>query len=85
MNVAVSVLNGMADVGLGIMAAARALDLDFIPVIKEQYDLVVPSSFADDPKIELIIGVARSREFRKRVKELGGYNPAKSGDLWKVI
>ena len=85
MNVAVSVLNGMADVGLGIMAAARALDLDFIPVIKEQYDLVVPSSFVDDPKIELIIGVARSREFRERVKELGGYNPAKSGDLWKVI
>ncbi len=85
MNVAVSVLNGMADVGLGIMAAARALDLDFIPVIKEQYDLVIPSSFVDDPKIELIIGVARSREFRKRVKELGGYNPAKSGDLWKVI
>jgi len=85
MNVAVSVLNGMADVGLGIMAAARALDLDFIPVIKEQYDLVVPSSFVDDPKIELIIGVARSKEFRERVKELGGYNPAKSGDLWKVI
>ena len=85
MNVAVSVLNGMADVGLGIMAAARALDLDFIPVIKEQYDLVVPSSFVDDPKIELIIGVARSREFRERVKGLGGYNPAKSGDLWKVI
>ncbi len=85
MNVAVSVLNGMADVGLGIMAAARALDLDFIPVIKEQYDLVVPCSFGDDPKIELIIGVARSREFRERVRGLGGYNPAKSGDLWKVI
>jgi putative molybdopterin biosynthesis protein len=85
MNVAVSVLNGMADVGLGIMAAARALDLDFIPVIKEQYDLVVPSYFVDDPKIELIIGVARSKEFRERVKGLGGYNPAKSGDLWKVI
>lgn len=85
MNVAVAVLNGMADVGLGIMAAARALDLDFIPVLKEQYDLVIPSSFVDDPKIKLLIGVARSREFRKRVKGLGGYNPAKSGDLWKVI
>lgn len=85
MNVAVSVLNGMTDVGLGIMAAARALDLDFISVIEEQYDLVVPSSFVNDPKIELIIGVARSRKFRERVKGLGGYNPAKSGELWKVI
>ncbi|MBW1857910.1 MAG: molybdopterin biosynthesis protein, partial [Deltaproteobacteria bacterium] len=40
MNVAVAVLNGAADVGMGIMAAARALDCDFIPIVKEQYDLV---------------------------------------------
>ncbi|UCH00957.1 MAG: molybdopterin biosynthesis protein [Deltaproteobacteria bacterium] len=85
MNVAVAVLNGMADVGLGIMAAARALGLDFIPVLNEQYDLVVPSSFVDDPKVKLLLSVARSKEFRERVKGLGGYNPAKSGDLWKVI
>ena len=85
MNVAVAVLNGMADVGLGIMAAARALDLDFIPVVKEQYDLVVPTPFVDDPRIKLLLTVARSREFRQRVKRLGGYNPAKSGNLWKVV
>jgi putative molybdopterin biosynthesis protein len=85
MNVAVAVLNGMADVGMGIMAAARALNLDFIPVLKEQYDLVIPSSFVDDPKIQLLIDITRSKDFRDRVKGLGGYNPAKSGDLWKVI
>jgi putative molybdopterin biosynthesis protein len=75
----------MADAGLGIMAAARALDLDFIPVVKEQYDLVIPSSFVDDPKVTLLLNVLRSEGFRKRVKGLGGYNPAKSGNLWKVI
>lgn len=85
MNVAVAVLNGMADVGLGIMAAAKALDLDFIPVLSEQYDLVVPSSFVNDHKIQLLISVARSKEFRNRVEALGGYNPEKSGALWKVI
>ena len=85
MNVAVAVLNGMADVGLGIMAAAKALDLDFIPLLSEQYDLVIPSSFVNDHKIQLLISVARSKEFRNRVKALGGYNPEKSGALWKVI
>jgi putative molybdopterin biosynthesis protein len=85
MNVAVAVLNGMADVGLGIMAAARALDLDFISIVKEQYDLVIPTPFVDDPRIKLLLTVARSREFRQRVKGLGGYNPAKSGNLWKVV
>ena len=85
MNVAVSVLNGAADVGMGIMAAARALDCDFIPIAQEQYDLVIPSSFVDDAKIHTLIDITKSDEFRKRVKELGGYNPAKSGDLWKII
>jgi len=85
MNVAVSVLNGAADVGMGIMAAARALDCDFIPIAQEQYDLVIPSSFVDDAKIHTLIDITKSDEFRKRVKELGGYNPEKSGDLWKII
>jgi putative molybdopterin biosynthesis protein len=85
MNVAVAVLNGMADVGLGIMAAARALDLDFIPVLKEQYDLVIPSSLVNDSNIQQLISVARSEGYRERVKGLGGYNPERSGALWKVI
>ena len=85
MNVAVAVLNGMADVGLGIMAAARALDLDFIPVAREQYDLVIPTTFADDPNIKLLLWVARSSDFRQRVRGLGGYDPASSGNLWRVI
>ena len=85
MNVAVAVLNGIADVGLGIMAAAKALDLDFVPVVKEQYDLVIPSSFVNDPKIQMLIRTAGSREFRERVHGLGGYNPEKSGTLLKVV
>jgi len=85
MNVAVAVLNGTTDVGMGIMAAAKALNCDFIPIVKEQYDLVIPSAFVGDPKIQLLIDITRSEEFRKRVKGLGGYDPAKSGDLWKVI
>jgi putative molybdopterin biosynthesis protein len=85
MNVAVSILNGTADAGLGIMAAASALDLDFIPVVKEQYDLIFPSSFLDDPKIQLFLDIVRSKDFRERVKKLGGYNPDKSGNLWQVI
>ncbi len=85
MNVAVSVLNCTATAGLGIMAAARALDLDFIPVVEEQYDIIIPSSFIDDPKIQLFLDIARSKAFRERVKEMGGYDPDKSGNLWQII
>jgi putative molybdopterin biosynthesis protein len=85
MNVAVAVLSGLADVGLGILAAARALNLDFIPLIREQYDLVIPSSFVDDPKIGLLLDVIRSEDFKERIRALGGYDPEQSGNLWKVI
>jgi putative molybdopterin biosynthesis protein len=85
MNVAVAVLSGMADAGLGILAAARALDLDFIPLVTEQYDLVIPSSFVDDPKIEILLETIRSEGFKERIRGLGGYNPESSGDLWKVM
>jgi putative molybdopterin biosynthesis protein len=85
MNVAVAVLHGAADVGMGIMAAARALNCDFIPIVKEQYDLLIPSHFMEDLKIQALLDITKSKDFRERVKALGGYNPAKSGDLWKVI
>jgi len=85
MNVAVAVLSGMADAGLGILAAARALDLDFIPLVTEQYDLVIPSSYVDEPKIKILLETARSEDFKERIKALGGYHPESSGDLWKVI
>ncbi len=42
MAVAVDVLSGAADCGMGIYAAAKALGLDFIPVEREQYDLIIP-------------------------------------------
>ena len=81
MSVAVDVLSGAADCGLAIYAAARALDLDFIPVDTEQYDLVIPFKYLDDPNIQSILTTIRSRRFRERVIALGGYDPSKSGEL----
>jgi molybdenum cofactor synthesis domain-containing protein len=81
MSVAVDVLSGAADCGMAIYAAAKALDLDFISMDREQYDLVVPTSFLDDPKIRLVLDTIRSKEFRDRVRALGGYDPGRSGEL----
>jgi putative molybdopterin biosynthesis protein len=81
MTVAVDVLSGAADCGMGILAAARALDLDFIPVVKEQYELVVPRAELDKPNIALLLETIRSPAFRERVAALGGYDPSRSGEL----
>lgn len=81
MAVAVAVLSGSADAGLGIYAAAKALGLDFIPVITESYDLVIPEAVFDSENIRLLLEIIRSDEFKCRVKELGGYHTTNTGQL----
>ena len=81
MAVAVAVLSGTVDTGLGIHAAAKALDLDFIPVVTEQYDLVIPAEHFETENIQLLIETIRSREFKNRVEALGGYSTAKTGTI----
>jgi molybdenum cofactor synthesis domain-containing protein len=85
MAVAVDVLSGAADCGVGIYAAARALDLDFIPLEKEQYDLIIPSSMLENPQMGLLLETIRSQEFKDRVMALGGYDPSKSGEFWREV
>ncbi|MDP3182059.1 MAG: molybdopterin biosynthesis protein [Desulfobaccales bacterium] len=74
MAVAVNVHSGTADVGLGILAAARALGLDFIPLTPEQYDLVVPEATFSDPRFQTLLAVIRSPQFREAATALGGYD-----------
>jgi putative molybdopterin biosynthesis protein len=81
MNVAMAVVSGAADVGLGIRAAADALSLDFIPVTKERYDLVIPTAYLEDEKVRLLLELIRSGDFRSKVLELGGYEVEETGKI----
>ncbi len=81
MSVAVNVLSGAADTGLGIYAAARALDLDFVPIVTEEYDLVIPGEFFKDERIQLMLEVIRSQRFKELVHQLGGYDTSKTGTV----
>ncbi len=82
MSVAASVANGSVDAGLGILAAANALDLDFIPVAEERYDLIVPISFLTETKINVILELIRtSIDFQENIIALGGYNLRDCGKI----
>jgi putative molybdopterin biosynthesis protein len=84
MAVAANVKSGTADVGLGILAAARALGLDFIPLLPERYDLVVPQSTFEDQRFQELLAVIRSPEFRLAAEALGGYDLKDCGKiLWE--
>ena len=79
MGVGVAVLSGKADVGLGILAAARALGLDFVPVCEERYDLLMDRALMAGEMLEVLLEVITSRSFADAVAELGGYSTRDSG------
>jgi putative molybdopterin biosynthesis protein len=53
--VAMSIVHGDADVGLGIQAAANSCNLDFIPATKERFDLVIPIKNYNSPTFAALI------------------------------
>jgi putative molybdopterin biosynthesis protein len=81
MSVAAAVLSGIADVGLGIYAAAKALGLDFIPVVTEQYDLVIPETYFESENIQILLETIQTSQFKKQVELLGGYSTSKTGEF----
>jgi putative molybdopterin biosynthesis protein len=75
MTVASAVLNGIADTGLGICAAAEALGIDFIPLALERYDLAVPEKFYELSMMQDLFEIIQSdMEFRREIQSLGGYD-----------
>jgi putative molybdopterin biosynthesis protein len=80
MSVAVAVLSGRARAGLGIKAAALALKLDFLPIVTESYDLVIPEAYYNLPKTQALLEAIQSDEFKQRVLALGGYGVEKTGE-----
>ena len=77
--VAAAIAAGRADTGLGIMAAARAFALDFVPVTREPYDLVLSTDTLENPVTAPLWALLQDPDFRDAVEELGGYGTAEMG------
>jgi putative molybdopterin biosynthesis protein len=77
--VAAAVAAGRVDAGLGVMAAARAFDLDFVPVTREPYDLVLATETLDDPVAASLWTLLEDAGFRAAVEALGGYGTEEMG------
>ena len=76
--VASAVASGAADVGVGILAAARALGLDFVPLAVERYELAAPRAQLRDERIQRLLEVLASAAFKKALEGLGGYDTSET-------
>jgi putative molybdopterin biosynthesis protein len=81
LGVAAAVASGRADCGLGIPAAAQALNLDFVPLFNERYDLVIPAQFAKGDLLQPLFEVIQGGAFRKAVSALPGYDVRRMGEI----
>ncbi len=77
--VAAAVAQGAADVGLGILPAAKAMDLDFLPLATERFDLAIPMSHYETSQVAPLVATLRSKAFKSVVRELGGYDTSDTG------
>jgi putative molybdopterin biosynthesis protein len=72
--VAAAVASGTADCGLGVRSGAIAMDLDFISVGWERYDLVIPAEHLNHPGIVAILEILDSADFQQVLAAQPGYD-----------
>jgi putative molybdopterin biosynthesis protein len=79
--VAAAVASGRADCGLAVTASARALDLDFVPLFHERYDLIIPLQHLSGGLLDPLFELMQNRDFRQAVAALPGYSVAEMGKI----
>jgi molybdate-binding protein/DNA-binding transcriptional regulator YhcF (GntR family) len=79
--VAAAVASRSADVGLGVRAAARALDLDFVPLTVERYDLAFRQADAETAWLAALLQTLASPGLRADIEALEGYDASRTGWL----
>lgn len=80
-DLALAIAAGRADVGLGIEAAARLHNLDFVPLVEERFDLLVWRRAYFDPPFQKLVAYCREPAFQARAADLGGYDVSGFGTV----
>ncbi len=81
LEIGLRILKGDADVGLATRTAAQLLGVEFLPLTRERFDLLIPRERFFSKQIQTLLGIIGSREFRDRVGTLGGYDVGESGRI----
>jgi molybdate-binding protein len=79
--VAAYVASDMADVSIGVEAAARQFDLDFVRLITEDYLFICKKHILELEPMKRVLAVMRSSEFRNAISELPGYRCTDAGAI----
>jgi len=81
LEVGLKIMRGEADFGLGIETVVNLLNLSFIPLARERFDIVIPKAYFFIPPVQSFLDTVRSRWFKDIAKEMGGYDTEESGKV----
>jgi len=82
LDVASRIKAGLADTGIGVLAAASIAGLDFVPLQRERYDLVIPRDYYETLHgLKILLDTIVSRPFRDELDALGGYDTREIGKV----
>ncbi|MDR0852301.1 MAG: helix-turn-helix transcriptional regulator [Clostridiales Family XIII bacterium] len=80
--VASAVSGGNADVAVGSEKIARQVEgIEFIPMKKEKYDLVIRKEDFDTFEMQTMLKIIRSKAFREEFEHIGGYDVTGMGEI----
>ena len=79
MAVAAAIADGIGDCGLGLRRAADAMNLDFIGITKERFDLVIPQRFLELDSVKSLLAVLQDSDFKSELGAQSGYHSEETG------
>lgn len=80
-DLALSIAQGEADVGLGVEAASRRQQLGFVPLCEEPFDLIMQRRSYFEPAVQRLLAFTHQTRFAERAAQLGGYDIAETGKI----
>ena len=81
LDIGLEILAGRADAGPGIRAVAEILDIGFVPLRWERYDLMISRERFFDEGVQLFLGLLHEDAFRELVTDNSGYDLELSGKM----
>lgn len=82
LNIANAIINGRADVGIGFESTIKLMNqLEFVPLQKENYDLVIKKEALDDPMYRLVFDIINSEKFKNSLQNLSDYDISELGSI----
>jgi putative molybdopterin biosynthesis protein len=80
-DLAAAIRAGRADCGVATRAAAKSAGLDFVPLLHENFDLLMRQRSYFRPAMQALIGFVAQKRLTQRAAELSGYDPAPAGQI----